>query len=115
LRPGPSYRDEIIGLVLRASCRFLARSAKPPELDYAWSLFADMDFGRGFDSRRLHQLVCNERFTQMPVHLRPNICSSSLNTTSESHIGGLTDEPLFAQFIERQLSEKPVCGQVDWI
>jgi hypothetical protein len=23
-------------------------------IDCAWSLFADMDFGRGFDSRRLH-------------------------------------------------------------
>ena len=27
------------------------------ERDYAWSLFTDLDFGRGFDSRRLHQAI----------------------------------------------------------
>jgi hypothetical protein len=29
-----------------------------------------MDFGRGFDSRRLHQLICNERSTQLTLDHR---------------------------------------------
>jgi len=28
---------------------------KLPELDWTWIFPADSDFGRGFDSRRLHQ------------------------------------------------------------
>ena len=56
-RLGPGGKSEINRTsFMRILSVLKRRGANPIEPDTAWTLPADSDFGRGFDSRRLHQL-----------------------------------------------------------